>query len=377
MRVYLDNAATTPLAPEVLQAMMPFWFEDYGNPSSIHGHGRRARAAIEKARKKIAERLNAAPSEIFFTSCGTEADNWAIKGAVTAFGIKHLVSTKLEHHAVLHTLQNMERLRLAQLHWLPFDSKGVVDLEQLGNLLQELPQGQVLVSLMHGNNEVGNLLPLAEVSQVCAAHGALFHSDMVQTVGHYEIDVQATPLSFLAASAHKFHGPKGVGFIYINPENKVPPLLHGGAQERNLRGGTENVASIMGMAAALDLALDRLETDRQHLLGLKQRLMDRLIQHLPGVGFNGNCQDLNHSLYTVLNVLLPPSPYADMILMKLDIEQISVSGGSACTSGSLVGSHVLDALGTDPNRGAIRFSLGRQNTVTEIDYSVDRLVTLI
>ena len=376
MRVYLDNASTTPLDPEVFEAMKPYWFETFGNPSSIHNHGREARSAIEKARKQVAELINVAPSEIFFTSGGTEADNWALKGAVYALGVKNIISSKLEHHAVLHTIESLEKQGLVKAHWVTFDEKGIIDMEHLNQLCIQFPGPSTLWSLMHGNNEIGNLIDLHHISHLCQEYQILLHSDAVQTVGHFAIDLQKEPLHFLAASAHKFHGPKGIGFMYQNPGAKVCPLIEGGSQERNMRAGTENVASIVGMAKALELTVANLQKDQEHILNLKRHLIDMLQKKIPGTDLNGNCLNHQNSMATIVNALFPPSDDADMILMKLDIDHISVSGGSACTSGSSIGSHVLDALKIDKNRGAIRFSLSKLNTVKEIDYAIDRLTRM-
>ena len=374
MKVYLDNAATTPLDPEVFEAMKPYMLNFWGNPSSIHSHGREVRSAIEKARRKVAELLNAAPAEIFFTSGGTEADNMALRCSVQSADIKHVISSPTEHHAVLHTLQHMHQQGEIKLHLLEVDTKGYPDLEQLEQLLQKHPGA--LVSLMHGNNEIGNLLDMERVSQLCQEHRALFHSDTVQTMGHYTHDLSKLKLHHLVGSAHKFHGPKGTGFLYVNAEHRINPLLYGGAQERNMRGGTENVYGIIGLAKALEIAYRDMESHRQHMLGLKSRMIESLQQRISGVDFNGDCANLENSLYTVLNVGLPPTEDNDMLLFNLDINGISASGGSACSSGSSIGSHVLQAIKCDPARGAIRFSFSKYTTPEEVDYAVEKLAEL-
>jgi cysteine desulfurase len=373
MKVYLDNAATTPLLPEVFEAMRPFYLEHFGNPSSIHNYGRIAKANIETARKKIAGLLRAAPSEIFFTSGGTEADNLAIMGCVHFYGIKHIISSPLEHHAVLHTLEHLSSKSDIQIHFVKLSEKGHIDLENLKNLLEKHPDA--LVSLMHANNEIGNLTPIDEVAEICQYYKAYFHSDTVQTVGHYKIDLQQVRLFSLAGSAHKFHGPKGVGFVYINSDRQVAPLIYGGAQERNLRGGTENVAGIMGMVKAFEVAHEDMERDKNYISGLKKTLAAKLFEQVPGVGITGE-DDENKSLYSILNISLPGTGDNDMLIFNLDISQIAVSAGSACSSGSSIGSHVLKAIGVDRNKDAIRFSFSKLNTIDEIEYVVEKLAQL-
>jgi cysteine desulfurase len=374
VQVYLDNAATTPLDKEVFEAMAPYLLEHFGNPSSIHTHGRQVRAAIEKARKTIAQLLNASPAEIFFTSGGTEADNAAIFSTVRSLKIKRAISSPLEHHAVLHSLEALQKNGEIELIFLRHDDKGGLDLEHLEQLLAGQPQ--TLVSIMHANNEIGNINDIDTIGNICKQHGAIFHSDTVQTMGHYRHDLQKLPVHFLVGSAHKFHGPKGVGFIYTNGAIKVPPLIHGGSQERNMRGGTENVYGIIGLAKALEIAYRDMVEHQQYIQSLKDRLIEKLLAHVPDVQFNGYSAGADKSLYTVLNVSLPASEINEMLLFNLDINKISASGGSACTSGSNIGSHVLQAITSDPNRGAIRFSMSKYNTAAEIDYVVDKLAQL-
>ncbi|TGE26774.1 cysteine desulfurase family protein [Hymenobacter metallicola] len=374
MAVYFDNAATTPLDPEVLDAMLPFMREHFGNPSSIHGHGRKVRAAIENARKTIAHLINAAPAEISFTSGGTEGDNYAAFGSIRTLGLRHAVTSKLEHHAVLHTLQALEKTGDISLSYVQHDERGRLDLEHLDELLKT--NGRSFVSLMHANNEIGNLNDIATIGDVCQAHKAIFHTDTVQTMGHYRHDVQQLKNHFLVGSAHKFHGPKGVGFLYRRPEVQVSPLIHGGAQERNVRAGTENVYGIVGLAKALEIAYREMDTHRQHIQGLKDRFIRRLTAEIEDVQFNGLSAEADQSLYTVLSVSLPPSAISEMLLFNLDISRVSVSGGSACSSGADAGSHVLTALGCDPQRGAIRFSMSKYNTTEEVDYAVEQLAKM-
>ncbi|SOD80481.1 cysteine desulfurase family protein [Spirosoma fluviale] len=375
--IYLDNAATTRLDPEVLDAMLPLMTEQFGNPSSIHSHGRTVRTAIEKARKTVAMLLNTSPAEIFFTSGGTEADNTAIRSSIETYGLTHAITSPLEHHAVLHTLEHLAKQGTIKLSLVTIDEKGHVDLGHLDELLKA-HQGRSLVSLMHGNNEIGNLLDLNRVGEICRAHDAIFHSDTVQTMGHFRHNLQQLPVDFIVGAGHKFHGPKGVGFLYSNAERvKIHPFVYGGAQERNMRGGTENVYGIVGLAKALEIAYRDMDAHRQQITSLKRRMIDQLQAKMPDVRFNGDSADVDNSLYTVLNVSLPASDMSDMLLFSLDIARISASGGSACSSGSNVGSHVLAALpGFDSERGYVRFSFGKYNTAEEIDYAVDTLVGL-
>ncbi|WP_345222594.1 cysteine desulfurase family protein [Hymenobacter koreensis] len=372
--VYFDNAATTPLDPEVLDAMLPFMREHFGNPSSIHGHGRKVRAAIENARKTVAHLINAAPAEISFTSGGTEADNYAAFGSIRTLGLKHAVTSKLEHHAVLHTLEALAKKGEIELSFVRHDAQGQLDLAHLEELLGSNTRS--FVSLMHGNNEIGNLNDIQSISDICRAHGAIFHTDTVQTMGHYRHDVRQLGSHFLVGSAHKFHGPKGVGFLFCNSEVQVQPLIHGGAQERNVRAGTENVYGIVGLTKALEIAYRDMAAHQQHIQGLKDRFIERLRAEIDDVQFNGLSADAERSLYTVLSVSLPPSDMNEMLLFNLDINHVSASGGSACSSGSNIGSHVLSALGCDPNRGAIRFSMSKYNTPQEVDFAVEQLAKM-
>lgn len=373
-RIYLDNAATTQLDPEVLEAMMPLFTENFGNPSSIHAHGRTVRSAIEKARKTVAGLLNTSPSEIFFTSGGTEADNTAICSSIDSYNLTHAITSPLEHHAVLHTLEFLEKSGKIKLSLVKIDEKGQIDLENLEELLQTNPPS--LVSLMHGNNEIGNLLDLEKVSEICRKYNAVFHSDTVQTMGHFKHDLQALDIDFIVGAAHKFHGPKGTGFLYINANRHIHPFIHGGAQERNMRGGTENIYGIIGLAKALEISYRDMEKDRKHIETLKSRMITKLQESIPNITFNGESDNLEKSLFTVLNVSFPPSEDNDMLLFNLDIARISCSGGSACASGTNVGSHVLTALDVHPDRGNVRFSFGKYNTIEEIDYTVEVLKEL-
>ncbi|NVO84859.1 cysteine desulfurase family protein [Hymenobacter terrestris] len=374
MNVYFDNAATTPLDPEVLDAMLPFLQTHYGNPNSIHGPGRQVRAAIENARKMVAHLINASPAEIVFTSGGTEADNYAACGTVRALGLKHGITSKLEHHAVLHTMQALEKSGEMQLSYLRHDAHGRLDLGHLEELLAANPR--TFVSLMHANNEIGNLNNLTAIGEACARHQAVFHTDTVQTMGHYRHDLQQLPVNFLVGSAHKFHGPKGVGFLYRRAGQMVDALIQGGSQERNQRAGTENVYGIVGLAKALEIAYRDMAEHQRHIQGLKNRLIEKLRTEIEGVQFNGTSADTDQSLYTVLSVSLPPSEFNEMLLFNLDINRVAVSGGSACTSGANAGSHVLSALGCDPDRGTVRFSMSKYNTEEEVDYAVEQLAKM-
>lgn len=370
MRVYLDNAATTPLDPEVIEVMLSAMTNDFGNPSSIHAHGRQVKTLIEKARKTIAHLLHVAPSEIFFTSGGTEADNMAITRAIVDLGITHAVCSPIEHHAVLHTLEELTRTGSVQLDFLALDEYGHIKLDHLEDLLAKNPR--TFVSIMHANNEIGNLTNLEKVSQICKQYDAVLHSDTVQTVGHYPIDLSSLSIDFITGAGHKFHGPKGVGFIYINSRNKIKPFIQGGAQERNMRGGTENVYGIVGIAKALEIAYRDMVDHHEYIQGLKTYMIEELQKNIPDVQFNGSIIP-EESLYTVLNVSLPCVSMSDMLLFNLDISGISASGGSACSSGSAIGSHVLHALKNEDDRPSIRFSFSKNNTKEEIDYVITKL----
>lgn len=375
MNVYLDNAATTPLDPEVFEAIKPFMLEHFGNPSSTHSHGRKVKAAIESARKKVAELLNCTPGEIIFTSGGTEADNAILFCAVQTYGIKHIITSPIEHHAVIHTVENLEKQGIVKVHMVNLDDKGHADLAHLELLLQK--NSQALVSLMHGNNEIGNMLDLERVAELSEMYNAYFHSDSVQTVGHYQHDLRKIKVHGMTAAAHKFHGPKGIGFKFIHKDKKIHPFVHGGSQERNMRGGTENVYGIIGLAKALEIAYRDMGEHVPYIKNLKLRMIEKLRTSIPGVSFNGDSGNIDKSLYTVLNVSLPESEENNMLLFNLDLQGISASGGSACSSGAAAGSHVLAALYPGSKRGAIRFSFSKYNTPEEIDLVVNKLAELI
>lgn len=376
MNIYLDNAASTPLDPEVFAHMTPYFCEQIGNPSSTHAHGRNLRNLIEQARRTIAGHIGANPGEIYFTSGGTEADNMAIVGAVQAYPITHIISTVIEHHAVTHTIEHLEAAGKIKAIWLPLDQKGNIDLEDLRAALQEAPKA--LVSLMHANNEIGTLHDIHAIGELCKEHDALFHSDTVQTMGTLAYDVSSLNVDFLAASAHKFYGPKGVGFLYIRKGIKIPSLILGGSQERNMRPGTENLPGILGMAYAFDKCYKNLQHKNEHLWSLKTYMKEQLERHLPGVSFNGETE-AGKSNPTVLNVAMPCNEADCMLLFNLDIHGISVSGGSACNSGANLGSHVLRGIGASRNAlmNSIRFSFGMPNTKEEIDITIGKLQEIV
>jgi cysteine desulfurase len=373
-RIYFDNAATTPLDKEVLDAMMPYLTEKFGNPSSIYSYGRETRMAVESARKSVARILNAHPAEIFFTSGGTESSNTAITASVRDLGCTHIISSPIEHHATLHTVEHLSHSGQASLSYVKVLPNGHIDMDDLEQLLSGTEE-KSLVTLMHANNEIGTLLDLHAVGNLCKLYGAIFHSDTVQTVGHYPFDLRNTPVHFITAASHKFHGPKGVGLLYINENVKINPLINGGSQERNMRAGTENLYGIVGFAKALELATARYEEDSAHIRGLKLYMMEQLKKHILGVSFNGD--PVGRSLYTVLSVSFPKTEKSEMILFNMDIHHICASGGSACTSGADQGSHVIRAINNNPNQVTVRFSFSKGNTRAEIDQVVEKLRELI
>jgi cysteine desulfurase len=373
-RIYLDNAATTTLDPRVLEAMMPYLTEKFGNPSSIYSYGRETRLAVENARKSVAKLLNAHPAEIFFTSGGTESSNTAIFAAVRDLGCTHIISSPIEHHATLHAVEHLHKRGEASLSFVQVRPDGHIDMDHLEQLLSESEE-KTLVTLMHANNEIGNMTDIHNVGELCKKYNAIFHSDTVQTVGHFPFDLRNTPVHFITGSGHKFHGPKGSGLLYINENVRIQPFIHGGSQERNMRAGTENLYGIVGFAKALELATAEHEDDRQRTYDVKMYMMQRLKAELPNVTFNGDPE--GSSLYTVLNVGFPKTEKSEMMLFNLDINHICASGGSACTSGANQGSHVIRAINSDPNRIAVRFSFCRHNTRDEVDQVVDLVKTLI
>ena len=369
-RIYLDNAATTSLDPTVLEAMMPYLTEKFGNPSSIYSYGRESRLAIETARKSVAKLLGAHPAEIFFTSGGTESSNTAIQAAICDLGCTHIISSPLEHHATLHTVEFFQKNRGIPVSWIRVLPSGHVDISHLRELLAA-HDGKSLVTLMHANNEIGNLTDIHEVGEICKEFNAIFHSDTVQTVGHYPFDLRNTPVHFITGAGHKFHGPKGVGILYINENVQIKPFIHGGSQERNMRAGTENLYGIVGFAKALELAMANYEKDSAYIGELKSYMANQLLKEIPETSLNGDC--FGKSLYTVLNVAFPKTEKSEMLLFNLDISGICASGGSACTSGADLGSHVIRAFNNDPNKVAVRFSFSKHSTREEIDQVISKL----
>lgn len=374
-RVYFDNAATTPISEEVIEAMLPVLRGQFGNPSSIHAEGRSVRAVVESARKTVAQAIGASTAEIFFTSGGTESNNMAIKCAVRDLGVRRIISSPTEHHCGLHAIEAEQKNDHVEVIWLPVDELGHVDMQALEQTLQESAGIKTLVSIMHANNEIGTMNDLEKISALCRQYGALYHCDTVQTIGHFPINVQKTPINFLAGAAHKFHGPKGVGFIYINAESPIKPFIDGGAQERNMRGGTENVYGIVGLAKALELAVNNMESRTEHIRDVRNYLKERLLESFDDIQFNGDYDGA--CLFTVLSVSFPPSPKNELLLLSLDIAGVSASGGSACSSGAEKGSHVLEAIGADPARKSIRFSFSHYNTREEVDFIIEKLKTIL
>ena len=370
--IYLDNAATTQIREEVIKRMQDALSGYYGNPSSTHAFGRTAKTAVESARKTIANRINAHPSEIIFTSGGTEADNMILRSAVRDLGVKTIITSKIEHHAVLHTSEDLVNECGIVLKFVDLDAHGNPNLLHLEQLLQK-DDTKKLVTLMHVNNEIGNLLPIDEAAKICKENGALFHSDTVQSIGHFEWDVQKTAIDFMVASAHKFHGPKGVGFAFIRKNSGLKPLISGGSQERGYRAGTESVHNIVGLEEAFTLAYKNLKDEKEHIMGLKKYFIDNITKNIPGVTFNGLSGDLNKSTYTLVNLCLPISQERALILLfHLDIKGIACSKGSACQSGSDAGSHVLNEVLSeeDLKKPSLRFSFSQYNTTTELDYVI-------
>ena len=376
--VYFDSAATTQIRPEVIAKMTQVMQDCYGNASSTHSYGRSAKSLIENARKTVAKQLNVSASEIVFTSGGTEADNLALRSAVRDLDVKHIITSRIEHHAVLHTINQLEKEYGITVNYVNLDAKGHIDYDHLESLLQK--ESKTLVSLMHVNNEIGNILDIKRVGDLCKANNVLFHSDTVQSIGHYELDLQDINIDFMAVSAHKFHGPKGVGFSFIRKHSGLKPLIFGGEQERGHRAGTEAVHNIVGLEEALKLSYKNIEAERAYVTNLKRYFIERLLKEFPDVTFNGSSADFENSSYTVLNVCLPVAPEKGMILLfQLDLKGIACSKGSACQSGSAKGSHVLAQIlnEEDLKKPSIRFSFSKYNTKEEIDYVITVLKEFI
>lgn len=373
-RIYFDNAATTSLDKEVLDVMLPYMTTHFGNPSSIYSYGRESRLAIETARKTVAKLLNAHPGEIFFTSGGTESNNTAILSAIRDLGCRHIITSPIEHHAVLHTVEHYDHSGEVTSSYVKLFSNGHVDIDDLENQLKD-HEDRCLVTLMHANNEIGNLLDINAVGALCKKYNAIFHSDCVQTVGHYPLDFRKTPVHFISAAGHKFHGPKGVGLLYVNDNVKIKPFIFGGGQERNMRAGTENLYGIIGFAKALEIATANYEKESEYIQSLKTYMIEQLRNKIKGVSFNGDAE--GKCLYTVLSAAFPKTERSEMILFNLDINHICVSGGSACSSGADQGSHVIRAINNNPNLVTVRFSFSKYNKKEEVDTVVATLKELI
>ena len=375
MNVYFDNAATTPMDKTVLEKMLPYLENGFGNPSSIHKKGREIKSVIEKCRSKIASLLSCEPGEIFFTSGGTEADNMFILNTAIEKKLDTIITSKLEHHAVLHCCEYLEKSYKKNIKFVDSDEKGVIDLDHLESLMKSSPNS--LVTIMHGNNEIGNLNDIKKISRICEQYETIFHSDTVQTVGHYNLNLNDLNIHGIVGSAHKFHGPKGAGFLYLNNKHKISSFIHGGAQERNMRGGTENVYGIVGLAEALELSITNMADHAKKVSNLKKYMIEKLTHAVDGIKFNGQSSDLNNSLYTVLNVSIPNMNDQQMFLFNLDINNIAASAGSACTSGSEVGSHVLAQIKKNKGHVSVRFSFSKMNSKEEVDYTVDKVCEIL
>ena len=374
MNVYFDNAATTPISKKVLDKMIPYMEDGFGNPSSIHKRGREIKSVIEKSRSKVADILSCEPGEIFFTSGGTEADNMFIINTVLEKKIDTIITSKVEHHAVLHCCDYLNKTQNINIKYVSINDNGEVDLDDLEKITSNNKNS--LVSLMHGNNEIGNINDLKTISKICEKNNVIFHSDTVQTVGHYAIDLNKINIQGIVGSAHKFHGPKGIGFLYLNNKHKISPFIHGGAQERNMRGGTENVYGIVGLSEALTLAYENMTTHKEKIIALKSHMIESLKQKVKGVKFNGLSSDLDNSLYTVLNASIPNVDDQQMFLFNLDINNIAASAGSACSSGSDSGSHVLKEIKTEEGFVNVRFSFSKYNSIEEVDYVINKIVEI-
>ena len=374
-RIYFDNAATTALGKEVLEAMLPYMTDHFGNPSSIYSYGRETRLAIENARKSIARILGVKPGTIFFTSGGTESNNTAIAASIRDLGCTHIITSAIEHHAVLHTVEHYGHEKNISVSFVALQEDGHVDLRSIEEQLQEFTGAgkKCLVTLMHANNEIGVLLPVQTVGEICRKYAAIFHSDCVQTVGHYPLNLSGWYVHFISGAAHKFHGPKGSGILYVNENVNIKPFIFGGGQERNMRAGTENVYGIVGFAKALEIAMRDYEECSTYIHDLKHYMMDQLKRNFDGLSFNSAPE----SLYTVLSVCFPKNERSEFLLMNLDINNICASGGSACSSGTDVGSHVMKALNRNDDFITIRFSFSKYNTKEEVDLVIEKLKELI
>jgi cysteine desulfurase len=374
MEIYCDNAATTAIDPEVIKAILPYLTTNFGNPSSSHWAGRKVREAVDAAREIIAELLNASPNEIFFTSGATEANNLALTGAIKAYGINHVITSRIEHKAVLQTLTQHEKNGDIEISFVKLDDYGNVDLATLEALLRANPQ--TLISLMHGNNEVGNLTDIEAVGEIAHRYNAIFHTDTTQTMGKLPFDLQNLPVDFLVGSAHKFHGPKGIGFIYINQKHKIAPHIYGGAQEKGQRGGTENVSGIVGLAKALEIAYRDREKIHQHVFNLKKYLLSKLDDlTIAGINYNGASRSETRSLSNILNASFPTLA-KDSLVSQLDFHGVAVSGGSACSNLIIGGSHVINTLYAKDYKENVRFSFSKFNTFEQLDFIVKAIVRI-
>jgi len=372
MRIYFDNAATTPLDPIVLDHMLPVLKEHHGNPSSIHQHGRVVRTYIEESRKTIAQHLKASIAEIFFTSSATEANNLAIQAAVRDLNIKSIITSPTEHDCVLHSTQYVSENKDIQLHLLSVDEKGHIQLEELEKKLQSV-EGPVLVSIMHANNEIGTIADISSISELCEKHNAFYHCDTVQTLGKYPIDVSTQRFSFLSGSGHKFYGPKGIGFIYINGDNIIKPLLYGGSQERNMRAGTENTYGIAGIGKAFDLSVLEMEKRAESVSTLRHTFSQKVKALDDSIKIISPEDGHRH----ILSVGFPKTSKSDLLKFNLDIAGISASSGSACSSGVESSSHVMNAIGLANDYNAVRFSFSHLNTLEEVNYTIEKLSSMI
>ena len=378
-KVYFDSAATTQLRPEVIDIMAHVLQTEYGNPSSTHAYGRSSKSLIETARKEVATLLNVSASEIIFTSGGTEADNLVLHSCVKDLGVTRIISSKIEHHAVLYAIDQLKLAHNITVSFVELDTQGHVNYEHLEKLLRDTSH-KTLVSLMHVNNEIGNILEIKRTALLCKEYNALFHSDMVQSIGHFDVDLQDIPVDFGAVAAHKFHGPKGAGFAFIRKNSGLKPMIHGGEQERGMRAGTEAVYAIVGMVEALKISYKNLAKEKSYITELKDYFKETLVSQIPDIQFNGSCDDNEKSTYTLLNVCLPVSAQKGMMLLfQLDLKGIACSKGSACQSGSSMGSHVLAEILTDEDmaKPSIRFSFSSYNTKEEIDYVVETLKSFV
>jgi cysteine desulfurase len=374
MKVYFDNAATTAIDNRVIESMNNVMKNNYANPSSIHEGGRKSKTIIENARKKIASILNTSPGSIFFTSGGTEADNMAIRCGILDNKITHAITSKISHHAVLYPLQDLEIKGNIKLSYVKLNEFGGIDINHLEDILKNNPKS--FVSIMHANNEVGTIQPIKEIGELCKKYNAIFHSDTVQTMGHFKFDMKELNIDFLVASAHKFHGPKGIGFIYINENISIKPLILGGSQERNMRAGTENIYSIVGLVEALEISHKEMEADVIHVKKIKKYFIDLLEKNFDDIKYNGESNNMDSSLFKILSVSFPKNPISEMLLFQLDIMGISCSGGSACSSGSDQGSHVISGINSSNDRPVVRFSFSKYNTKEEIDYTIEKLIEI-